>query len=169
MTLLMLFRSGGSGPPVSPPFGSFTIPENTRELALPWIGREITLPTEENMSSTAAQRGEKAPGEVAVYSIDFGSTVSRTGKLAVGDLLTGTPTIVQDSVDPSTATSLTLATKIVNTSQVVVNGRTCLVGEALQVTISAGEDLAAYRLKCTCSTVNGETLVGYFYLDVIDR
>lgn len=122
------------------------------------------------MSSTANQRGEKTPDEVKTFYIDFGaSTGSPTGKLNLGDTLTGTPTIVQDSVVPSSASSLTLASKAVNGSAVVINGRTCAAGEALQVLVSAGDDLAVYRIDCTCDTTNGETLQGYFYIDVIDR
>lgn len=103
-------------------------------------------------SSYCPQIGQKATGETRLFSVDFGDTAApQTGKLDTGKLLTGTPTISQDSVDPSSGTSLTLASKVVNTGTITINGRSCVAGTVVQFTAAAGTDGATYTVKITCS------------------
>lgn len=124
-------------------------------------------------SSYAPQRGQMCSGETRVFSVDFGaSTGSQTGKLDTGRLLTGTPTVVVLSIDPATATTLTLANKTVNAGTITINGRSCLAGEAVQFTGNSplNNDGTVYVVKITATDdgTPAQTLIGFVDIDVSD-
>jgi len=112
--------------------------------------------------NTAAQVLYKTPSEDRLISVDFG------GKLDSGELLTGTPTVATDYVEPSTASALTFANKAVSTAQLTINGRTVAIGEAVQFLVSAGEIDADYVVKVTCGTdaTPAQTLIGFVHIRV---
>ena len=83
-------------------------------------------------------------GETQFYLCDFGDTVVATGPINVGELLTGTPTITQESVSPTTVTdNLTLANKAVGTGTPDINGRTAASGEYVQFTAALASGASA--------------------------
>ena len=72
--------------------------------------------------------------------------VSFIGMLDSGELLTGTPTVVE-----VTTTALTLGSKAVNTATLTINGVSNVAGQAVQyscTTATAG----AYVIRITCAT-----------------
>lgn len=69
------------------------------------------------------------------------------GLLDDGELLTGTPTIVE-----ITSTDLTLTNKAVNTSALTINGKTVAVGQAVQFTISTPVANTNYSIRLTAAT-----------------
>lgn len=112
-------------------------------------------------TSYAPQVGEIVIGETQQFLVDFGDTVDKTGPLDAGELLTGTPTITQESVDPDeiddvATTSMTLDNKAVGTSTPTINGRTCSSGEYIRFTgtLAAGSNSegAVYTIIITCGT-----------------
>jgi len=121
------------------------------------------------MSNTAQQLPTKTSGETRIVSFDFGdSTGAASGKLDVGETLTGTPTVTQASKTPSTATDLTIGAPAVNVAACLVNGRSCAIGEVVQVTVSGGDNGATYSLKFHCGTNLNETLECFGTLKVED-
>lgn len=92
----------------------------------------------------AIQRVQKYTGEKRLLTFDF------SNKLAVGANLSGSPTV---SSSPS---GLTLGTP-------------ARVSPVVQVTVDAGSSLTSYTVTCTCSTDNGEVLVGKAVVAVDDR
>lgn len=113
-------------------------------------------------------------GETQLYLVDFGDTNDVTGPLNSGELLTGTPTITQESVDPSTvAVNLTLDNKTVGTSTPSINGRTAASGEYVQFTAALASGTSAngaiYTIIITVGTNSSpaRTLVRRIRIKVI--
>lgn len=112
------------------------------------------------MSSTAPQVRELVIGET------LNCIASVKGKLSYAETATGTPTVIQDSKSPSSATDLTLGSKVVNTAPQMVDDGTgqmeqVEIGEAIQFTATGGSDGATYSIKMTFSTSGGQTKIGY--------
>ena len=112
--------------------------------------------------ATAPEIQCMAYGETRLVRVSF------AGKLVSGDLLTGTPTIVQDSKTPSTATALTLGDKAVTTAETTINGETVAIAKGVEFTVTAGEADSSYIVKITCSTdgTPAETLLGYVKIEM---
>lgn len=75
---------------------------------------------------------------VSVDCIDF---------LDSGELLTGTPTITED-----TTTDLTLSNKVVSTTALTINDRTVAIGKAVQFKVTGQVAGVTYLVFVTCST-----------------
>jgi hypothetical protein len=80
-------------------------------------------------------------GDTEVVSVDY------TDLLDKGELLTGTPTIVE--VPPS---DLTLGNKAVSTAELIIQERTVAIGAAVQFTVSGQSDETTYAVRITVST-----------------
>lgn len=100
-------------------------------------------------------------GETQLYLADFGDTAVVTGPINVGEVLTGTPTITQESVSPTTiggttTADLTLANKTVGSSTPIINGRTAASGEYVQFTAASASGAnavgAVYTILISCAT-----------------
>ncbi len=100
--------------------------------------------------------------------------VSCKGQLDSGDLLTGTPTIVEVDADNAVVSpsDLTISGKAVNSSTMEVNeDTTVLAGQGVVYTFS-GQLVAnsPYRIRTTVSTTpGGQTLVVYNYLTAANK
>ena len=93
------------------------------------------------MVATLPQRPSFSAGDSEVVSIDYQDL------LDAGELLTGTPTVVEP-----TTTGLTLGNKAVNTTELRILGRNVAVGEAVQFTVSGQTANTLYRIRVTVST-----------------
>ncbi len=78
---------------------------------------------------------------------DRNVAISFVGLLDVGELLTGTPTILE-----VTTTDLTLTSKVVNTAQLTLSGKTVPVGEAIQFHVTGGTANTTYSILITTIT-----------------
>lgn len=80
--------------------------------------------------------------------------VSFLGKLDVGELLTGTPTITGSS-------DLTLSNKVVSTSGLTIRGTTHAAGQAVTFTVAGGLAGETYDINVNVGTnaANAQTLV----------
>ena len=74
-------------------------------------------------------------------------SVSLTGQLDSGELLTGTPTIVE-----VTTTDLTLSNKAVSTAELTISGRTVAIGQAVQFKVVGGTAGTKYTIRITVAT-----------------
>lgn len=92
---------------------------------------------------TAEQVYSMTTGEVRTVAAHF------LDKLGSNELLTGTPTVAEQ-----TTSVLTLDNKRVNTGALTVLGRTVAVGKAVQFRITASGATAGteYTIKITCGT-----------------
>ena len=124
-------------------------------------------------TSYGAPPAEIIIGSTEVYSVDFGG-----GVLDSGELLTGTPTITQESVDPATiggtaTADLTLGSKTVGAGTPTLNGRVAAAGEYLQFTAAVADGAnavgAKYTVKLVCGTSSSpaRTLVRRIQIKVI--
>lgn len=93
------------------------------------------------MANTAPQRHTKSVSEVRNVSIDM------RGVLDVGELLTGTPTVVE-----VTTTDLTLANKAVNGATLTINGVECIAGQAVTFKVSGGVAGSTYTIRVTATS-----------------
>jgi len=84
---------------------------------------------------------EKKVSEIRNVAISFAGVVD------VGELLTGTPTIVE-----VTTTDLTLSNKVVSTAQLTINGKKVLIGEAVQFKVLGGTADTNYGIRITVGT-----------------
>jgi len=111
------------------------------------------------LSADAPQIHSKRTGETRLVSVDY------TDKLDAGELLTGTPTIVE-----VTTSDLTLANKVVNTAALTIRNRTVIIGQAVQFSVAGGQDGAAYTIQITVTTDSSpaQTLVDQIRLNAID-
>lgn len=91
--------------------------------------------------STAPQRHTKSVSEVANVAIDL------RGLLDSGELFQGTPTITE-----VTTTDLTLSNKAINGSSLVINGQTCVAGQAVTFRVSGGVAGSEYAINITATT-----------------
>ena len=103
------------------------------------------------MAVRAPQFPIQSIGETRFHAVSF------AGKLDTGELLTGTPTVTE--ID---TTVLTITNKAVNVAELVINGVTVAIGQAVQCKVvdngmTAGEE---YSMLVTCSTDAGQVLNG---------
>ena len=96
------------------------------------------------MSHTAPQRPDTYQGEVRNVAVSF------SGRLDTGELLTGTPTIVDISGD--SPTDLTISNKVVSTTSLTINGVTVPTGEAVQFTVTGQQSGKSYKILITVAT-----------------
>lgn len=110
------------------------------------------------MPNTAPQRRTKTVGETRNVAVSF------VDVLDAGELLTGTPTVVE-----VTTSDLTLTNKAVNGSSLVVNGETCLAGQVVTFTVAGGVAGTAYEIRITAGTnaANAQTLQATVKLKVV--
>ena len=94
------------------------------------------------MVQHALERREIVVGSTRNVAVSF------AGKLDTGELVTGTPTVVE--VD---TTDLTLGNKAVSTTELTISGETVPIGEAVQLSIT-GHLLAtgSYTILITATT-----------------
>ena len=115
------------------------------------------------MSLEAAQVYDVPRSTVQAISIDWGENTSgtETGVLDAGDTVASAVVAVDGK--PSGAADPTFGSVVVNSTSVVINGRTCSAGEAVAVTMTLASDQAygSYRLKVTATTANGFVLPRY--------
>lgn len=91
---------------------------------------------------TAIQLADIAVGETRTPAISFKDV------LESGELLAGTPTIVEE-----TTSDLTLANKRVNTAALTINGESVAIGQAVQFKINGQLTVnSPYTLKITVGT-----------------
>jgi hypothetical protein len=93
------------------------------------------------MSVTAEQVHCKAVSETVNVAVNF------QGDLDSGELLTGTPTVVE-----ITTSDLTLANKAVNTAALTILGVSVAIGEAVQFNVVGGTADTTYSIRCTATT-----------------
>jgi hypothetical protein len=96
------------------------------------------------MPNTAPQRRTKTASETRNVAVSF------VDVLDVGELLTGTPTVVE-----VTSTDLTLTNKAVNGSSLVVNDVTCLAGQVVTFTVAGGVAGTDYQIRITATSNAG--------------
>lgn len=102
------------------------------------------------MSTKANQVREQNPGETLNHAVDC------SGRLASGELLTGTPTV---SISP---TGPTISNAQVNGSTVTINGNSCIAGKAVLFTLAGltlGTDYTI-TISCGSNSTPAETIVG---------
>ncbi len=92
-------------------------------------------------SNTAPQIQYKTAAEVRMVA------VSLQGKLDSGELLTGTPTIVE-----VTTSALTLGSKAVSTTALTIDGVSNAIGEAVQFSVSGGTAGTTYTINVQVGT-----------------
>ena len=91
--------------------------------------------------STAPQRYSKHVSELVNVSVDM------RGVLDSGELLTGTPTVVE-----VTTSDLTLSSKAVNSTTLTINGNTCVVGQAVTFRVAGGVAGTDYVINITAGS-----------------
>ena len=109
------------------------------------------------MPLTAKERPTISVGDTEVISVNF------TDLLDGSELLTGTPTVVEQ-----TSSDLTIATVQVNTNTYTeaCSGDTVAVGAAVQCKVSGGTVAnSPYRIRVTCSS--DATIARTFVRDVL--
>ncbi len=92
-------------------------------------------------AATAHQIQSKTATEVRVVAVSF------QGKLDSGELLTGTPTIVE-----VTTSALTLANKAVSTVALTIDGVSNAIGEAVQFSVTGGTAGVTYTINVQVGT-----------------
>lgn len=93
------------------------------------------------MPLECSQRPRISAGDTDVAAIDF------TPYLDSGELLTGTPTVVE-----VTSTDLTLANKAVSTAALTIDGNSVAAGAAVQFKVSGQVASKTYRIRVTATT-----------------
>jgi len=106
------------------------------------------------MGNKAPQINEKTANEARNGAISF------SGKLDSGELLTGTPTVVDCS--PPSPETLVFTSIAVNTAILTINGESVPIGEAVQFKVTGGVAGIKYTIKATCGTDStpAQTLIG---------
>lgn len=103
--------------------------------------------------NTATHVPVLTPGETRLFSVSFDDVLDE------GELLSGTPTVAEQ-----TTADLTIANKAVSTAALVILGETIAIGRAAQFKVS-GQLVASspYTIKVTCGTDSSpaQTLEGY--------
>ena len=95
-------------------------------------------------------------GETEVVSIDY------TNNLKAGELLTGTPTVVE-----VITTHLTLTSKTVTAEEVRILERNVDAGKAVQFIVSGQHLNVQYSIRITANTDGGRTVVRDAILTVV--
>jgi len=110
--------------------------------------------------SLAPQRNTKTVSEVRNIAVSF------SGKLDSGELLTGTPTVIE--VDAASPQALTFSSIAINTAALDINDISTPIGEAVQLSMSGGVANAVYVIQIVCSTdaTPAQTLYGSITLRV---
>jgi len=108
------------------------------------------------VTANATQLHRIGVGEVRNVAIDF------TGVLDSGEVLTGTPTVVEE-----TTSDLTITNKVVSTAVVVINHADVPIGEAVQFRVDATSAVLnrTYILLITCDTDAGQTVKARVRMD----
>lgn len=108
--------------------------------------------------NVAPQRACKSAGETRNIAVSF------AGWLDTGEVLTGTPTIVEVGTS-----DLTLGNKVVSTGALTINGLVVPTGEAVQFNVSGGTAGTEYTIKITpgSDSTPAQTFVGNVILDVV--
>jgi len=91
--------------------------------------------------NTAAERPVAAVGETNNFAVSF------AGVLDDGELLTGTPTVAEQ-----TTSDLTIGNEAVSTTALIINDRSVPIGEAVQFNASGQVAGKSYQIKITVST-----------------
>lgn len=73
------------------------------------------------------------------------------GKLDVGELLTGTPTITE-LTDGVASSDLSFSNQAVNTAALTINGQSVAAGQAVQFKVSGGVNGQTYTIRITVAT-----------------
>lgn len=108
------------------------------------------------MPDTAPQIRRVHVDESRIVSVDF------SGKLDSGELLTGTPTVAEDSTSDFSVTNAQ-----VSTTALTINGSSVAAGMAVQFQVDAVSGVSGLRvLDITVETDAGQTLVGRITIDV---
>jgi hypothetical protein len=110
------------------------------------------------MAIECQQIGTKSAGDTELVAVDFSEY------LDTGETLTGTPTVVE-----VTTTALTLASKAVSSTSLVILGRTVTAAEAVQWLVSGGTAGTRYKMRVTCSTTStpARTVQRDVWMDVV--
>ena len=111
------------------------------------------------MPVSAPQVREVSTNEVRIISVDF------KGKLDEGELLTGTP-----SVSEVTTSDLVISSVQVNTVELIINRRRCVIGEAVMFNVDASSATPgqSYQVDIICSTDGGQIIDGRLSVTVIN-
>lgn len=104
--------------------------------------------------SLAPQQNTKTVSEIRNVAVSF------SGKLDSGELLTGTPTVVE--ANPSSPQDLTFSNIAINTGILTINDIPTPVGEAVQFKVSGGVAGRYYEIIISCGTdaTPAQTLYG---------
>jgi hypothetical protein len=99
--------------------------------------------------STAPQIRSKTESEVRNVAVDM------RGKLDTGELLTGTPTVIEEDT-----ANLTITNQAINVLPIVIMGQTVPIAQAVQFKVSGGL-VGRYSVRVTCDTdsVPAQTLI----------
>jgi len=90
----------------------------------------------------AEERPVTAVGETNNFAISFVNILDE------GELVIGTPTVVEE-----TTSDLTISNKAVNTSTLIINSKTVIAGKAVQFSVSGQlEASSPYVIKITVGT-----------------
>lgn len=89
------------------------------------------------------QRPILSVGDTDIGSIDY------QDYLDSGELLTGTPTVVE-----VTSSDLTLGNKAVSTAALTIRGRTSAIGQAVQFSVLGQAAGTKYRIRVTATTTS---------------
>lgn len=92
-------------------------------------------------TNTAPQIQCKTVSEIRNGAVSF------VGKLDSGELLTGTPTVVE-----VTTSDLTISNVAVNTAALTINGLSVAIGQAVQFKVVGGIADTVYTLRTTAIT-----------------
>lgn len=90
---------------------------------------------------TAPQRPAVGKGETRAPRISF------EGRLSAGELLTGTPSVVEIGT-----ADLTVSNVAVNTAALTIDGQAVAVGQAVQCLVTGFDGKTLYKLRVTCGT-----------------
>ncbi len=105
------------------------------------------------MPVTLQERYTISSGDTEMVSVGYKNLDS-------GELLTGTPTIVE-----VTSTDLTLGNKAVSTAALTIKGESFATGEAVQFSVSGQSAGTVYRIRITVGT--DATVARTFVRDIL--
>ena len=107
-------------------------------------------------ASTAPQIQSKTASEVRTVAVSF------VGKLDIGELLTGSPTVAE-----VTTTDLTIAAEAVSASALTILGETVAIGKAVTFRVSGGTAGTDYTIRVTVGTDASNTVITNVTLRVV--
>lgn len=100
------------------------------------------------MGISSPEIQQKGAAETRNVSVDF------SGRLDAGELLTGTPTITEN-----TTSDLTITNKVVSTDTLTIRGNKIGPGQAVQCRVAGGTAGRLYSLTISVGTTGSQTLV----------